>query len=239
MPVNVNDRVWRFDYAKFKFVTSSEHFNELYAEIKAAARLFDAKADFSKSHKINVFRNTSHTTYDYFVDIWGEFAGLVQYLPREPYFNCLKRCDVRAHEFDLTNEEIVYTGQVLQRPISQYNINVYSTRETTKRMGKDRGGKGFAIGSHKSDLRITYYKRKGEVSAVEYQFAGQKLITCLRSVLAVDEELHFGTSSWLDLKGKLSEEGGKRERHVFAHAGLDHSSFVDQPPLLSPSMPLL
>lgn len=228
MPENPNNRVWRFDYAKFKFCTSGDHFRTLYDEIRAAYALLHPKGDFSKFHKVNVFRNPSHDTYDYFIDIWGEAAGLVIFLQREPYFNCCKRLDVRATEWEMTEDEIMLGGQALQRTCSQYNINVYSTKEGTKRMGRDRGGKGFAIGSHKSDLRVTYYKRKSEKAAVEYQYSGQKLINCIREVLAADEELQFGSSSWQLLKAALVAEGDKRVHKVLEHSGIGTFTLTEE-----------
>lgn len=228
MPENPNNRVWRFDYAKFKFTTDVTHFYSLLGEIKAAYALFDPKGDFDRYHKVNAFQNVQHGTMDYFIDIWGEAAGLVWYLPREPYFNCLKRCDVRAIEHEMTEDEILYGGQALQRHSGKYNINVYSTKPGTKRMGRDRGGKGFAIGSHKSDLRVTYYKRSREQSAVEYQFSGQKLINCIREVLRVDEELHFGSSSWDALKRLLVDNGDKRVIDVLESSGIGTFTLTEE-----------
>lgn len=227
MPENIAHRVYRFDYLKFKFDTDPEHFSKLLDEIKAAYSLTHQEPPFDRFHKVNLFHSHGNFTYTYFVDIWGEACALAHFLPREPYFNCLKRCDVRAIEFDLTEEEIKLVGNQLTDHAGKYNIVTYYKKKGTKRLGRDRGGRGFAIGSHKSDLRIVYYKRTSEPSAVEFQYQGQKLINCIRGVLAADEELQFGSSSWLALKNLLSEEGEKRVRHVLKAA--DIASFIVLP----------
>lgn len=55
------------------------------------------------------------------------------------------------------------------------NVNMFNTRERTKLRGRNAGGRGVSVGSHKSDQRLVIYKRKGEQGAIELHVTGMVL----------------------------------------------------------------
>lgn len=178
---------FRPDYAKFLIECEPDLWHHYYTELTRESHEYKAAGEWLKSHKVNrLWFNKEAGLETWSIEIWGEWTGLVDRLP-QAWFLFLRRYDVRAIIWDATRDTILDLGQHLQRNITSHNVNVYNTRPATKRLGRDRGGVGFAIGSHKSDLRITCYKRTGEPVAQEFQCSGTMLS---RMVTKVWNDLH-------------------------------------------------
>jgi len=173
---------FRPDYAKFLIECPGDLWHQYYAELNRESHEMKVAGEWLKSHKVNrLWYNAESGNETWSIDIWGEWAAVVDRLPQK-WLLFLKRYDVRAIIWDATKDTILDLGQHLQRNITSTNVNVYSTKPSSKRLGRDRGGVGFAIGSHKSDLRITCYKRTGEPVAQEFQCSGAMLSRLLTKV---------------------------------------------------------
>ncbi len=211
---------FRPDYAKFMVVCEPDRWNHLYQSFCAISHEVKFTAEFLKSHKVNrLWYNADSGMETWVIEIWGEWAGIVEKMDVH-WVGRLKRFDVRAIVWDANQDTVLDLGQHLQRNINRHNINVYNTKAASKRLGRDRGGVGFAIGSHKSDLRITTYKRTGEPVAQEFQCTGAMLKRLVEKTLADVGYLSAVRSPWVYLNKLIQAEGQKRLQQVLESAGI-------------------
>lgn len=211
---------FRADYAKFLITCAPQTWHQWYGELGRESHELKVTGEWLKCHKVNrLWYNADSDLETWAVDIWGEWASIVYRLPFN-WLPFLKRLDVRAIVWDADQETILNVGQHLQRNVTSHNINVFSTKKATKRMGRDRGGVGFAIGSHKSDLRVTCYKRTGEPVAQEFQCSGAMLSRLLTEVIEQQKYYTGAYSPWAGLQHKVEAEGNKRLMRVLESAGI-------------------
>lgn len=211
---------YRIDYAKFLITCAPENWHHYYSELNRESHEMKCSGEWLKSHKVNrLWYNADAGLETWSVDIWGEWAIIVDRLPIN-WVECLKRLDVRATIWDADKDTILNIGQHLQRHVTSHNINVFSTKPASKRLGRDRGGVGFAIGSHKSDLRITTYKRTGEPVAQEFQCSGAMLDRLRNDLLSKYANVWQTYSIWVGLKHMIEAEGQKRLARVMESAGI-------------------
>ena len=234
----MSDIVYRFDYARFKIECAPENWEKIYNGFREARATFKASGEFDKSHKVNrLWYNAQSGMETWALDIWGEWAGIVQSLDVW-WFDQLTRLDVRGTLWDADDDAVMALGQHLVKARGPYNVHTYSSRPSTKRMGRDRGGEGFAVGSHKSDLRISVYKRAKEPTAQEFQMTGRYLVRSMETA----RENWFATDKtvclWYRLKECIIEAGQARFERVLDQAGI--GTYWPVPgPLPTPELPPL
>jgi hypothetical protein len=215
--------MYRPDYAKFLMQVRPELWSLTSRRFHEASHLMKVKGDWLKSHRMTRLWFNHESGYEtWSIEIWGEWAQIVDRLPME-YLATLKRFDVRAILWDTDEATIIEVGQHLQKNLSQFNVNVYSTKPRSKRDGRDSGGKGFAIGSHKSDLRITTYKRTGEPCAQEYQCSGALLNRHVTDVMDICAKANSSISAWAGLVARVVASGERRMEMCFRLSGLGTS----------------
>lgn len=211
---------FRTDYAKFLIEAEPEVWNHLYRVFCETSHLLKFNGEFLKSHKTNrLWFNAAKGMETWSLEVWGEWAGIVTALPPD-WLLSLKRFDVRAVVWDADKDTIIDLGQHLQRTVTSHNINVFSTKPATKRLGRDRGGVGFAIGSHKSDLRITCYKRTGEPVAQEFQCTGAMLARLKLEAWDWYQKTGKTIDPWVNLGKRIEAQGNKRLMRVLESAGV-------------------
>ncbi len=211
---------FRPDYAKFLIEAQPEVWNHLYRVFCETSHEMKFAGEFLKSHKTNrLWYNAEKGMETWSLEIWGEWTGIVSKLPAD-WMLSLKRYDVRAIVWDAGKETILDLGQHLQRNVTSHNINVFSTKPATKRLGRDRGGVGFAIGSHKSDLRVTCYKRTGEPVAQEFQCTGAMLSRLKLASWDWYQKTSKSIDPWVNLSKRIEAEGNKRLMRVLESAGV-------------------
>jgi len=211
---------FRPDYAKFILEMEPDRFNQVYQAMCAISHTRKYHGDFLKSHKVTRLWADGRGMETWSIELWGEWAGLVASLTSPTWVLSLRRFDVRAIIWDTDENTIVNLGQHLQRHVTSYNVNVYSTRPGSKRQGRDRGGKGFAIGSHKSDLRITVYKRTGEPAAIEAQCSGAMLRRLVANSIKVAPLGADGDRTWVELSDEIITLARARFNRVLELAGI-------------------
>lgn len=216
----MSEVIYRFDYARFKIECAPENWEAIYGGFRKARETFKASGDFDKCHKVNrLWFNAAAGKETWALDVWGEWAGIVWSLD-EFWFQYLTRLDVRRTLWDADGEAVMALGERLNRAGGPYNVHTFNSRPGSKRMGRDRGGVGFAIGSHKSDLRISCYKRTGEPSALEFQMTGRYLSRSMETArenwIATDKTAGL----WYRLKECVQEAGEARFERVLENAGV-------------------
>lgn len=211
---------FRPDYAKFLIECKPEVWNHIYRVVNETSHEMKVNGEWLKSHKTNrLWFNAGKGMETWSLEIWGEWTGIVYRLPN--YWTLwLKRFDVRAIVWDAGKDTILDLGQHLQRNVTSHNINVYNTKPASKRLGRDRGGVGFAIGSHKSDLRVTCYKRTSEPVAQEFQCSGAMLRNIVEAVAAAGITDDETRSAWGAIATRIEAQGNKRLMRVLESAGV-------------------
>lgn len=212
--------VYRYDYAKFLIECHPQDWAGWYGYLNRQSHERKYSTEWLKSHKVNrLWYNAAVDMETWSIDIWGEWAGIVEVLD-DRWFACLKRLDARSIVWDADEAAVSSLGMHLYSAVTSFNVHVYNTRPAAKRMGRDRGGVGFAIGSHKSDLRISCYKRTGEPVALEFQMKGAYLERLKAETIARGKTRDNGCDPWLDLKYSVRDAGEARLERVLDAAGI-------------------
>lgn len=212
---------YRFDYLNLILDTPVGTFNQYYNALSAEGkRVCGGQEKWDKSHKVQALHTMRGEWERTKVDVWGEAADLIRALPWHVWSQFIKRLDVRAILWDVEEDAVLYTGQRLQRNVSSLNVEVFSSKPASKRLGRDRGGKGFRIGSRKSDVCVVVYKRTREPAAQEFRFQGQ----ALRNIIAAIDEDKSSLDNVIDLWALASSEcvtrGNRRMERALNEAGI-------------------
>lgn len=212
---------YRWDYLKLMVTHPIGSFSSYYNVISEAAKPFvKDQLAWDKTHKVMPWHSQHQTLATTIVEVWGEAAELVKNLDWDTWHGAVKRLDVRAILWEVEEDAVIFTGQRLQRMVSSLNVEVFSSKPATKRLGRDRGGKGFRLGSRKSDVCVVVYKRTREPAAQEFRFQGQALVNALR---VVHEELNgkaYVVDMWLALQRDLVRRGSVRLERGLNEAGI-------------------
>lgn len=211
---------YRPDYAKFLFSLPRGLFAQYYARLNAESHEVQFHGDWLKSHKVTALPCGNPDYENTVIEIWGEWAGLVHRMPFRSWGTALRRFDVRAIVWDADKDAVLAVGQRLQRSDVGYNVEVFNSKPASKRMGRDRGGQGFRVGSRKSDVCLVVYKRTGEPVATEYRFQGQVLRNMVEYTLQrCNDEPHL-VDCWRQMIERSESAGQRRLRAVLERAGI-------------------
>lgn len=211
---------YRPDYAKFVMELPRGLFAQYYRRLNELSHDVKFNGEWLKSHKVTALRSMSPDMETTVIEIWGEWAGLVRSLPFPEWGRFLRRFDVRAIVWDADKEAVLAVGQRLQRGDCGYNVEVFNSKPASKRMGRDRGGIGFRVGSRKSDLCLVVYKRSHEPVAIEYRAQAHVLRTAVEWVehyMKVDGQLF---APWQYLTDRIASGGSRRLEKVLNKVGI-------------------
>lgn len=212
---------YRWDYLKVIIVHPAGSFQSYYQAMRDASRgLIKTDVDWDKVHKVTPFHSMEPLWERTCVEVWGEAAGLIERLPWHPWHEFVKRLDVRAVLWEVEQDAVLYTGQRLQRNVSSLNVEVFSSKNASKRQGRDRGGKGFRVGSRKSDVCVVVYKRNQEPAAQEFRFQGQALLNAVNHVADMFSGKEEVLDLWLALQNDLQRRGELRLERALNEAGI-------------------
>jgi hypothetical protein len=212
---------YRWDYLKVIVTHPAGSFNSYYHAMRDAARgLVKDDLAWDRSHKVTPFHSMEPLWERTCVEVWGEAAGLISRLPWHPWHEFVKRLDVRATLWEVEEDAVLHTGQRLQRNVSSLNVEVFSSKPASKRQGRDRGGKGFRLGSRKSDICVVVYKRTSEPAAQEFRFQGQSLANAVNHVAEMFSGKEEVLDLWLALSNDLQRRGASRLERGLNEAGI-------------------
>lgn len=211
---------YRPDYAKFLFDLPRGVFTQYYHRINALSHERKYHGDWLNSHKVTALYNQQVDRETTVLEIWGEWAGIVRLLPYDQWATALRRFDVRAIIWDADKEAVLAVGQLMQRNEVRYNVEVFNSKPASKRLGRDRGGVGFRLGSRKSDMCVVCYKRGAEPVALEVRMQGQILRNALRGSVGHAAEKHLTIDSWALLIEHAEVWGQKRLQGALERCGI-------------------
>lgn len=211
---------FRPDYAKFLFNLPRGLFASYYTRLNEASHERKFHGDWLKSHKVTALPCQNPDYENTIIEIWGEWSGLVTDLPFSVWGPSLRRFDVRAIVWDADEDAVLAVGQRLQRSDIGYNVEVFNSKPASKRMGRDRGGKGYRIGSRKSDVCSVVYKRTGEPVAMEFRFQGQALRAMVENTLHTWQGHEAVRDLWRMMVERCESAGQRRLQRCLERAGI-------------------
>lgn len=172
---NVKFGDFRVDYIK---CTRSIHtetavkLRKLWDETFDQEHIYDGKAHQAKVQSV---RSEGEGKYLYTFEAWGPTCANCVELDLQEWAPFIERVDIR-YTCPVTARGLDTLYQVFTKSNSAHrNIQRFDTRPRTKERGRNAGGIGLALGSHKSDFRIVIYKRPSEPGALEFNLAGPQL----------------------------------------------------------------
>lgn len=216
----------RFDYVKASMSLHTENAQQLAKIWYDTFEGEDRNESSPRSAHVNSVRNNSDGSRLYIFEAWGPASVMASLLDFRIWGEALDRVDVRC-DMDVTHNGIDRMYQHLRRnKAGNRNVTLYTSKTRSKRSGRDTGGYGIAIGSHKSDMRVTMYKRGNERGAYEIQYAGKKLDTsvksCISSKLYKPDVTNEEVWNWL--KTSILANGNT---DMAGMAGLDYNEIFD------------
>lgn len=214
-------QTWRMDYVKCVLDLPRGLWQDYYDALRRTVGGGKQGPEFEKHHKVTAWYNQSPDRETTCIEIWGEWAQVIRKMPFDVWGPSIKRIDVRGIAWDVSGDTVLALGQRLQRTTSSYNIETFRSKPASKRLGRDRGGEGFRVGSRKSDLCAVVYKRAKEPTAIEYRLQGQRLRVALeqteRSVKGYEDVM----DRWTCLADHVQSYGNTRLKGVFRASGIE------------------
>lgn len=164
----------KFDYIRFLFVLPEDEANQIWMVFKR--QLTNGEYDLLKQVKLTALgvSLTNPSRRRYVMEAWGEAASYAPLLNTQ-WMGNLIRADVKspALAWDEGDIDLLYQRWLAHDKVR--NINRFKTRPRQKSGGRTSGGEGVALGSHKSQLRVSVYRRHGQPFRVESQVTGMRL----------------------------------------------------------------
>lgn len=213
--------MWRLDYVKCVLDLPRGLWQQYYDALRRTVGGGKQGPEFERHHKVTAWPTQDHNRETTCIEIWGEWAQVIRRMPFSIWGASVKRVDVRATMWDVTGDTVLALGQRLQRTTSSYNIETFRSKPASKRLGRDRGGEGFRVGSRKSDLCCVVYKRSTEPVAVEYRLTGQRLRVALEQTARSVQGYEDVMDPWACLIDHAQSYGNTRLKSVFRASGIE------------------
>jgi hypothetical protein len=175
---------------------------------------------------VNIVRHLPDGRVMYSFEAWGVDSNLCANLPWGAWAQYIVRMDAR-NEATIARDGIDRMYQHMRKnKVGSRNLQLFDSRARSKRNGRDTGGYGIAMGSHKSDLRMTMYVRGSENGAVEFQMQGPKLRRLVEIVnrSATTMRTDDSPNLWLLLMQHVNADG---MGELATLTGLDYNSIRD------------
>ena len=170
----------RIDWISLMVSSHHDHAQQWYAEAMTHWLAEEQRAGrhLRGGWKPQAQFNTSTKERQYYVEIWGEMAHkwLMMNYWRIPGL-IVTRLDVRYTLESATEQGLAsFVAAAASMDKGRRNVQTFNSKSRVKKStARNSGGRGLAIGSHKSDKRVSLYKRAGEPVAIECQLQGDFL----------------------------------------------------------------
>lgn len=175
---------YRIDYLKLHIVADFDYYQTHVATEVRAVDAHLATLDGHAESRTTALGHLEGGRRGYIVEWYGEAAEYAITALPERMLSNVTRVDFRTTLVDVDDQGIDLLADYLRRSArGDRNLTQYDTRKRTKKNGRHAGGKGVALGSHKSQQRLTWYKRTGEPAALELQVQGQKSVQLVRDAI--------------------------------------------------------
>lgn len=171
--------------------------------------------------------NTALGHSQYFLRIWGEMAN--EFIEQNAHAirgHLITRADVRYELPNAKTEALRAFGRAAASgQKGRRNVQLFDSKGRNKTgSGRSTGGVGLAIGSHKSDRRVSAYQRAGAPVAVEISLQGRAVADLWSKFCGYDE----AEQPWLDqLRDFMDQATYTADEWLAQAAGIDTAQLMD------------
>lgn len=210
----------RFDYLRLFISHDHDIAQQAYGYLRKLLDEVKTWPNVNGNYSFRPQYNNATQQREYFVDVWGSLAqGIIELAPDYVAAFGLRRVDVRMPLPEATEKGIAGVARVLAgRGKGRRNVNVFNSAPRSKEGGRNAGGMGIAIGSHKSDWRGSIYKRGSEPAAMEGQYQGKKLRDYCGNLLRFADDPASLRQQFMDLVDELAHD---TEMKLMDHLGVE------------------
>lgn len=193
-----------FDYIKFLMICDQDEFARRYALFyDACERAAEGRPVTAKMVALGQNIGYADNKRRYVLEAWGYTAEALWRLPWQ-WCKWLVRLDIKQVAEDWSDLDVDNLFQRWNMYDTVRNKQSFNSRHRSKREGRSGGGRGIALGSHKSDLRVSVYRRRGQPYHMEVQLMGKRLRSLIsdtaeqRRLMTEADQMKFWTQLCVD-----------------------------------------
>jgi len=165
----------RYDYCKFNLQIEPDRLEWYYEQWNGAIFAAQNEGYTEGKHYLHAGGERDGGLRYYSFIASGPVSNLVKWLDWETWSPIVARLDAKEVFIgDLEGIRELYR-YIEREDCKKYSHRWHSSRRREKKEGRDRGGRGFSIGSHKSDNYINCYLEKDGNPSMEIQCSGKAL----------------------------------------------------------------
>lgn len=213
---NARSRMWVYDYVKFSIACEQEMYQRFANGWNTAMRQLPDGTNKPGGNKHSMVRGSHGGHHPLWVfEAYGNQSEDVFNMHFDTWAPYLTRVDVATY-VDLTAKglDLVYR-QLMVNNRRNLNIAQHASRIRDKVNGRSAGGHGVAVGSHKSDMRMSLYTRGREgLGKLEFQQQGvrvtNRVAETLMHIQPMEQDWIENEAKWADLRSRLAV-GGQTE----------------------------
>jgi hypothetical protein len=220
---------YRWDYLKLMFECEADLFHTYLGELEKLAEERIGNRLWRQGCRVKALGETEAGKRRYVIVVQGSAANIATHLPFR-WWPHVRRLDVKATDLPYTDDEVHNLRVCLLKKPNPYNIVAMNSKDRVKNDKRDAGGRGFSIGSHKSDLRVAMYRRGKEGVGLEFQCKDEMLRRLLNRHAGAFPPQEHPSTFWLTLKDDIIAAGEQRFARSFQAAGLDYRRALAEEP---------
>lgn len=210
---------FRWDYISLWFEMEPDEFHQHLQQLDGIASAHPQCSDWKGMSKVKALGQTKDGRRRYVISAWGRGANIVPYLPVS-YHTHIHRLDIKAWPEGYTMDDLKeLRAEMLNKPCG-YNLTTHDGKLRQKTDKRDAGGTSLAIGSHKSDLRVSLYGRGQEKVCIEFQVSGDMLKRVFLDLATSPENRRDSFTFWVMVKERLQQLGVCRYNKALDNAGV-------------------
>lgn len=175
---------FRCDYAKWAFRWSHDNFQLQVDIFRSVMRKHKDYNNDRPQFKVRALGGWGTVERYYTLECWGPICEYVPLLAGQHWLANLERVDFKAVARGVSIVGNYTTGMLLGLADTAPLVQTFNKPAKSKQGSTDGGGKGWAIGSHKSDLRISGYSKSQSPVGLEFQSTGTMLQRFKQNIVA-------------------------------------------------------
>jgi len=210
---------FRWDYLSLWWEIEPDRFHMDLQYLDELAQAHNMYADWKAGSKVKALGATTDGRRRYALNAWGRAACLVMHLT-PAWRERIHRLDIKSWPDGYSSEDLTQLRATLLSTPCGYNVSGHNGKVRQKNDKRDAGGNSLAIGSHKSDLRVSLYARGNEKTCIEFQCSGDMLKRLLHAV-ASDRTLRGDNLVfWASVKDRIQQVGVARYNQALTNSGV-------------------
>lgn len=214
---------FQLDYVKFELHMEQDRFAQEFETFKETMRHYPGLDTSKPPWKVTTMGGWGSVAKYYIIEAWGPVCELANNLINPAWFGRLTRVDYKAILWDKGIDENYMVGMTLGMADTLPMVSTFNKPGRSKAGDQDGGGKGWAMGSHKSDLRVSSYSKNRREPGIEFQCRDKMLKRLRNAVVRAMPERSSNRVLFTSLGQEICKIAYKRVKKKFTEAGLVHT----------------